>query len=80
MFAFDTDTVMLGAGESAEAIFTAPAKLANADPYDTYLLYNHAFIRANNLAPGGFGGQMTEIRVYPTGSLADQRFPNDWGI
>ncbi len=36
--------------------------------------------RSNNLAAGGFGGQATEIRVYPAGSVGAQSFPNDWGI
>ncbi len=31
------------------------------------MLYNRAYQRSNNLAPGGFGGQATEIRVYPAG-------------
>jgi FtsP/CotA-like multicopper oxidase with cupredoxin domain len=78
-FAYDTDTVPLGAGESAEAIFTAPPYVGPG-PYDTYMLYNRNLTRSNNLAVGGFGGQATEIRVYPGTAVAPQAFPNDWGI
>ena len=31
------------------------------------MLYNRNYTRSNNLAPGGFGGQATEIRVYAGG-------------
>ena len=48
--------------------------------YDTYMLYNRSYTRSNNLAPGGFGGQATEIRVYPAGTVRSQSYPNDWGI
>ncbi len=43
------------------------------------MLFNRNYLRSNNLAPGGFGGQATEIRVYPNG-VAAQQYPNDWGI
>jgi len=75
---YTTDTVIMGAGESAEAIFTAPPKTGAG--YDTYLLYNRAYTRSNNLADGGFGGQATEIRVYAAGTLPAQRFPNDYTV
>ena len=44
--------------------------------YDVYMLYNRNFLRSNNLAPGEFGGQATEIRVYAPGSLPTQTVPN----
>ena len=75
---YSTDTVMLGAGESAEAIFVAPPTAKTGNDYDTYLLYNRAYTRSNNLAGGGFGGQATEIRVYAAGRLPAQNFPNDY--
>ncbi|WP_372735542.1 multicopper oxidase domain-containing protein, partial [Nocardioides sp.] len=74
-----TNTLNIGPGESYDVIFTAPANSGNG-PYDTYLLYNRSYVRSANLVPGGHGGQTTEIRVYPPGSLADQAYPNDWGI
>jgi hypothetical protein len=76
---YQTGTVSLGAGESLDAIFTAPPFSGRAGlAYDTYLLHNRAYLRADHL-PGGSGGQRTEVRVYP-GGVAPQRFPNDWGV
>ncbi|MCA9901399.1 MAG: multicopper oxidase domain-containing protein [Anaerolineales bacterium] len=81
---YETDTVSLNAGESHDVIFTAPAFSGGSGStglgYDSYMLYNRAFTRSNNLAAGGFGGQATEVHVYPNGSLAAQQYPNDWGI
>jgi FtsP/CotA-like multicopper oxidase with cupredoxin domain len=81
---YETNTIMLGAGESSEGIFTAPDHVG-PDPYDTYLLYNRAYLRSNNLASGatsdprdGLGGQVTEVRVYPASTLGPQAFPNDY--
>jgi len=74
---YSTNTVALGAGESFDAIFTAPAHSGGSGP-DTYVLYNRTYIRADNLAGGG--GQRTEVRVYPSGALQAQKYPNDWGI
>ena len=75
-----TDTLSFGAGESFDVIFTAPALQTPRPPsdpgYDTYMLYNRNFMRSNNLANGGFGGQATEVRVYPSGSLGVQSLPN----
>ncbi len=71
---YEASTVSFGAGESVDAIFTAPPHSGNPGP-DTYLLYNRAFERSNNLA-GGFGGQRTEVRVYPAGTLPAQLLPN----
>ncbi len=85
-----TNTISIGAGESFDVIFTAPAfsggSGSSGQGYDTYVLYNRSYARANNLSAdennvsSGFGGQRTEVRVYPGGSLAAQQFPNDWGI
>ena len=72
---YEASTVSFGAGESIDAIFTAPPH-SGVGAYDTYVLYNRAFARSNNKAVGGFGGQRTEIRVYPTGSLPPQTVPN----
>ena len=80
---YETDTLSLGAGESFDVIFTTPAFSGGAGSsgagYDTYLLYNRSYARSNNLASGGFGGQATEVRVYPSG-VNPQAFPNDWGL
>ncbi len=63
-----TSTVNFNAGESVDAIFTAPPHSGNS-PFDTYLLYNRATTHGN-------GGQMTEIRVYPANTLPPQTAPN----
>ncbi len=74
---YEANTLSFGAGESIDALFTAPPKTGPG--YDTYILYNRNYERANNLAGGGFGGQMTEIRVYAAGTLPPQQYPNDTG-
>ncbi len=75
---YETDTINIGPGESYDVVFTAP-DYQGPGAYDTYMLYNRAYERSNNLAPGGFGGQATEVRVYASG-VAAQAYPNDWGI
>ena len=75
---YETDTINIGPGESFDVIFTAPPKTGGG--YDTYMLYNRNYLRSNNLAPGGFGGQATEIRVYASGTVSPQQYPNDWGV
>ena len=72
---YQASTVSFGAGESIDAIFTAPPHSGGAGP-DTYVLYNRAYAHSNNLAGGGFGGQRTEVRVYPPGTLPAQSIPN----
>jgi hypothetical protein len=73
---YEASTVSFGAGESIDAIFTAPAYVGPG-AYDTYLLYDRAYERSNNQADtSSFGGRRTEIRVYPTGSLSAQALPN----
>lgn len=74
---YETDSLLVAAGESYDAIFTAPA-YQGPGPYDTYMFYNRRYTMMDNLA-NGYGGQTTEIRVYPSGMLAPQSIPNDWG-
>ncbi len=73
--AYDTTSVMLGGGETADVIFTAPAIQAPLNPagYETYVFYT---TNLNHLSNGteDFGGAMTEIRVYPAGTLPPQNF------
>ena len=80
---YGASTVSFGAGESIDAIFTAPAfsggSGSSGQGWDTYVLYDRAYERANNLAAEGsapYGGRQTEVRVYPSGSLAAQTLPN----
>ncbi len=71
-----TNTVLIVAGEAIDAIFEAPGYQDNdANPYDTYLLYNRAYNRSGNLNPDGYHGQMTEVHVYP-GTLPEQTIPH----
>ena len=76
---YQTDTVLLGAGESVDAIFTAPpfsgGSGSSGNGYDVYQLYNRAYNRSSNLSPEGYGGQMTEVHIYPSGVPA-QDLPN----
>ncbi len=76
---YATDTIDIGPGESYDVLFTAPPHSGGSGP-DVYMLYNRNFLRSNNRAPGGLGGQATEIRVYPGSTVAAQQYPNDWGI
>ncbi len=73
-----TSTVYLGAGESYDAIFTAPPHVGPG--YDTYLLYNNQLGHLQTAGGGtGIGGQMTEVRVYAANTplLPQQTAPND---
>jgi FtsP/CotA-like multicopper oxidase with cupredoxin domain len=72
---YQTNSVTLGGGETADAVFTAPAyDGTSGDGYDTYFLYttNLNYLNNSDEVAGGMGGMMTEIRVYPAGSLAPQ--------
>ena len=71
---YETETLSFGAGESIDAIFTAPP-YQGPGPYDTYMLYNRRYTQTANLA-NGYGGQTTEVRVYPASTLPLQTVPN----
>jgi FtsP/CotA-like multicopper oxidase with cupredoxin domain len=78
---YETETLNIGPGESYDAIFTAPpfsgGSGSSGNGYDLYMLYNRNYSRSNQA--GSFGGQATEVRVYPNG-VASQAYPNDWGV
>jgi FtsP/CotA-like multicopper oxidase with cupredoxin domain len=63
------NSVQIGPGESRDVLFTAPGP-------GTYLLYDRDYGYLNNGGGGGYGGQMTEIRISPRGSLPAQTAPN----
>ncbi|HNK63803.1 MAG TPA: multicopper oxidase domain-containing protein [Anaerolineales bacterium] len=69
-----TNTITIGAGESYDAIFTAPPHSGGSGA-DVYLLYNRNFNRSHSQGSFGDGQQMTEVRVYP-GTLSAQTDPN----
>jgi FtsP/CotA-like multicopper oxidase with cupredoxin domain len=75
---YETDTLNIGPGESYDVLFTAPDH-SGAPDHDTYLLYNRSYSRSANLAPGGYGGQATEIHVHPGTTVGAQSYPNHWG-
>lgn len=66
-----TDTIYIGPGQSVDAIFVAPSVASQT----TYLLYNRNFAYLHNPGSSGLGGQMTEIRVSPSG-VPPQTAPN----
>ncbi|MFG1643272.1 multicopper oxidase domain-containing protein [Amycolatopsis sp. NPDC049252] len=63
------NSVEIGPGESRDVLFTAPSP-------GTYLLYDRDYGFLNNGGGGGYGGQLTEIRVSPAGTLGPQTTPN----
>ena len=68
---YATDTLLMGAGESYDAIFTAPP-YQGPGPYDTYVLYNRRYTQDDDVSSQG---QRTEVRVYP-GTLGPQQYLN----
>ena len=72
---YDTETCLMGAGESFDAIFTAPA-YQGPGAYDTYVLYNRRYTQDDDTA-NGTQGQRTEVRVYPAGTLGTQKYINE---
>lgn len=67
-----TNTVAIGPGESVDAIFTAPS----VGSQSTYLLANRSLGRLSNNGGPGLGGQLTEVRIFPAGTLPPQSGPN----
>lgn len=72
---YATSTINIAPGESFDVLVDAPPHSGGPGP-DVYVVYNRNFLRSNNLAPEGFGGQATEIRVHPAGTLPAQTVPN----
>jgi hypothetical protein len=74
---YTTDTLLMGAGESYDVIFEAPAFQTTrplVDPgYDTYVLYNRRYTQDDDTATQG---QRTEVRVYPAGTRPAQAYFN----
>ncbi|NWJ46027.1 MAG: multicopper oxidase domain-containing protein [Chloroflexi bacterium] len=77
---FSTNTIYIGPGESVDAIFIAPTFSGGTGTsglgYDTYLFYNRNFANSTSGSSSSYGGQMTEIRIYPAGTLQSQTAPN----
>ncbi|RIK39996.1 MAG: copper oxidase [Chloroflexi bacterium] len=80
---YETNSIYIGPGEARDAIFTAPAYSAGlpggSDPagnYNVYWLRNRNAQRLVNGDLPGLGGQVTQVRVYPAGTLPPQAGPN----
>ena len=74
---YTTNTLYVGPGEARDVLFTAPAfssaRPSNQDgTYNIYYLRNRDWRRLSNDGAPGPGGMMTEVRVYPTGTLTPQ--------
>jgi FtsP/CotA-like multicopper oxidase with cupredoxin domain len=67
-----TDTIYIGPGESLDAVITCP----NVSSVTTFLLANRNYGNLHNPGQPGLGGQLTEVRVHPAGSLGPQTEPN----
>lgn len=76
---YETDTLLMGAGESYDVIFTAPAFSGGSGSsgagYDVYVLYNRRYTQ-NDDTVDGTQGQRTEVRVYPAGAQPAQAYFN----
>lgn len=69
---YHTNSIPIGPGESVDAIFNAP----NVGTQTTYLFYNRNYDHLSNAGGAGYGGQMTEVRIFPAGTLPPQTRPN----
>jgi FtsP/CotA-like multicopper oxidase with cupredoxin domain len=69
---YRTHTVYIGPGESRDVLFTAPAVSSPT----TYALHDRNYHYLTNNGGAAAGGVMTEIRVYPAGTLGPQAGPN----
>jgi FtsP/CotA-like multicopper oxidase with cupredoxin domain len=73
---YETNTVEVGPGESRDVIFKAPAKKSGSADHDVYRLYDRNYAYLSNGGAQGYGGQMTEVHVYPAGHFGPQSKPN----
>jgi FtsP/CotA-like multicopper oxidase with cupredoxin domain len=69
---YETNTVEVGPGESRDVIFVAPEVTAPT----TFRLYDRNYAYLSNGGGAGYGGQITEVRVSPAGTLPAQTQSN----
>jgi len=69
---YHTNSIPIGPGESVDTIFTAPSVSTQTN----YLFYNRNYDHLSNAGGAGYGGQMTEVRIFPAGTLPPQTRPN----
>jgi FtsP/CotA-like multicopper oxidase with cupredoxin domain len=67
---YDTNTVEVGPGESRDVIVRMPsvANIDSAKGYQAFRLYDRNYAYLNNGGDRGYGGQMTEVRLFPNTS------------
>ena len=82
-FSLRTNALSMGSGETWDVIVEAPAAVTptavddQGRGYQPYLLYNRNLQQTTNGdLDGSYGGQMTELRVYPAGALGPQTDAN----
>ncbi len=64
---YETNTVEVGPGESSDVIVTMPTSITpGAGGYEAFRLYDRNYAYLDNGGDAGYGGQMTEVRVFPT--------------
>ena len=73
---YRTNTIYIGPGEARDVLFNAPAYIGPG-AYDSYLLKNRNYHKQTNGGATGMGGMVTEVRVYPAGTLPLQTEPNE---
>jgi FtsP/CotA-like multicopper oxidase with cupredoxin domain len=79
-----TSSIYIGPGEARDVLFTAPTYSASLDggtdgagrAFNRYWLRNRNAHRNVNGILSGLGGQVTQVWVYPTGTLPAQSGPN----
>jgi FtsP/CotA-like multicopper oxidase with cupredoxin domain len=74
-----TDNIYIGPGEARDVLFDAPPFEADrpsgtdsVGAYNVYYFKNRDWRKLSNNGAPGPGGMMTEVRVYPTGTLPAQ--------
>ncbi|MFQ6019886.1 MAG: multicopper oxidase domain-containing protein [Dehalococcoidia bacterium] len=71
-----TNILYIGPGEARDVRFTAPAHSGGVGP-DVYQFRNRNSNKLVNGSAPGLGGMLTEVRVYPSGTLPPQAAPNE---
>jgi FtsP/CotA-like multicopper oxidase with cupredoxin domain len=81
---YQTNSIYIGPGEARDALWTAPAfnpgaaliEALTGRSYNVYWLRNRNAQRLVNNTQPGLGGMVTQVRVYPAGTLGAQIGPN----
>ena len=73
---YETDTLLMGAGESYDAIFTAPAQKQGLGAYDTYVLYNRRYTQDDDSGYAGSAHRSARLpcRNFPAQGTSTTRY------